>query len=73
MTSIKSNLDCLDYMSGVDATHLLGAHDRAVERVREAKAALDDLQTDERILEYELAMEALEAMKREAQKWGAAA
>jgi hypothetical protein len=73
MTSIKSNLDCLDYLSGVDATHLLGAYDRAVERVREAAAALDDMRTDERQREYELATEALALMKRDPHAWGAAA
>ena len=73
--SAQHSLDILEaeHRSGVDATRLLGAYDRAEERLREAKAAVEDSPTLDRCREYVGAYDALQRMIAESAKWGNAA
>jgi hypothetical protein len=73
MTSIKHNLDRLEREAGVDATRLVGKYEIAVERLREAKAAVEDVQTIDRCREYVAAYDAVFALAGDAVKWGDAA
>ncbi len=73
MTSIKHNLDRIERESGVDVTRSLGKYERATERLREAKAAVEDIQSIERCREYVAAYDELHALVGAAVKWGDAA
>jgi hypothetical protein len=73
MTSISQNLDRIERESGVDVSRSLGQYAGAVERLREAKAALEDTQSIDRAREYVTAYDDLQALVGAAVKWGDAA
>jgi hypothetical protein len=73
MSSIKRNLDRIERQSGVDVSRSLGKYAGAVERLREAKAALEDVQSIDRAREYVTAYDELQALIGAAVKWGDAA
>lgn len=73
MSTIKHNLDRIEREAGVDVTPQVGRYERAVERLREAKAAVQDQQSVDRCREYVAAYDALHALVGEAIRWGDAA
>jgi hypothetical protein len=73
MSSIAHNLDRIERQGGVDVSRSLGKYAVAVERLREAKAALEDVQSIDRAREYVTAYDELQAMIGAAVKWGDAA
>lgn len=73
MTSPKHNLDRIEREAGVDVTRIVGKYERAVERLREAKAAVEDIQSIERCREYVAAYDAVFDLAGDAVKWGDAA
>lgn len=62
MTSIKDRLDYLEAQQGVDVTDQLGRYGQALERLREARAAVEDNPSIERCREYVAAHDAFWAM-----------
>jgi hypothetical protein len=58
MTSIKERLDYLEALQGVDVTDELGKHSKALERLREARAAVEDDPSIDRCREYVAAHDA---------------
>lgn len=73
MSSITRNLDRIVRESGVDVSRSLGKYAGAVERLREAKAALEDVQSIDRAREYVAAYDGLQEMVGSAVQWGDAA
>lgn len=73
--SAQHSLDMLEaeHFAGVDVTRLLGAYDKAEERLREAKAAVEDQPSLDRCREYVRAYDALQSMIEQSAKFGAAA
>jgi hypothetical protein len=62
MTSIKERLDYLEALQGVDVTDELGKHSKALERLREARAAVEDDPSIDRCREYVAAHDAFWAI-----------
>jgi hypothetical protein len=62
MTSIKERLDYLEALQGVDVTDELGKHAGALERLREARAAVEDDPSIDRCREYVAAHDAFWAI-----------
>jgi hypothetical protein len=62
MSSIKERLDYLDALQGVDVTDSLGRHAKALERLREARAAVEDDPSIDRCREYVAAHDAFWAL-----------
>ncbi len=52
MTSLTDRLDYLEALQGVDVTDELGRHGKALERLREARAAVEDDPSIDRCREY---------------------
>ncbi len=74
MTSITDRLDYLEALQGVDVTHELGRYGVALERLREARAAVEDMATIDRCREYVAAHDAFWALIKSAPtEFGAAA
>jgi hypothetical protein len=73
MPTIAHNLDRIERESGVDVSRSLGKYAGAVERLREAKAALEDIQSIDRAREYVAAYDGLQELVGAAVKWGDAA
>jgi hypothetical protein len=62
MTSITERLDYLEALKGVDVTDELGKHGKALERLREARAAVEDDPSIDRCREYVAAHDAFWAI-----------
>jgi hypothetical protein len=62
MASIKDRLDYLEALQGVDVTDELGRHAGALERLREARAAVEDDPSIDRCREYVAAHDAFWAL-----------
>jgi hypothetical protein len=58
MTSITDRLDYLEALQGIDVTDELGRHRDALERLREARAAVEDDPSIDRCREYVAAHDA---------------
>lgn len=73
MSSINRNLDRIEREGGVDVSRSVGRYASSVERLREAKAAIEDVQNIARAREYVAAYDDLQALVGDAVKWGDAA
>lgn len=62
MTDLQARLDRAEALQGVDVTDRVGRHGEALERLREARAALDDEITIDRCREYVAAHDAFWAL-----------
>jgi hypothetical protein len=62
MTSLTDRLDYLEALQGVDVTDELGRHGKALERLREARAAVEDDPSIDRCREYVAAHDAFWAL-----------
>jgi hypothetical protein len=60
--TLTERLDYLEAIQGVDVTDQIGRHGKALDRLREARAALDDKITIDRCREYVAAHDAFWAL-----------